>query len=248
METGYPIIYTSADSVFQIAAHEEIISVERLYDMCAYARSILTGEHAVGRVIARPFTGEEGNFVRTKNRKDFSLEPGDITILDELNQKGLDVMAVGKIEDIFAGKGITRAVHTFSNMDGVEKTIKFMEQDNQGLIFANLVDFDMVYGHRNDAEGYKKALEEFDMRLPEIVSKMKDSDLLIITADHGCDPTTESTDHSREYVPVLLYGKNIKAGVNLGTRSTFSDIAATIAEIFRIENTFNANSFLPLIV
>jgi len=248
METGYPIIYTSADSVFQIAAHEEIIFVERLYDMCAYARSILTGEHAVGRVIARPFTGEEGNFVRTKNRKDFSLEPGDITILDELNQKGLDVMAVGKIEDIFAGKGITRAVHTFSNMDGVEKTIKFMEQDNQGLIFANLVDFDMVYGHRNDAEGYKKALEEFDMRLPEIVSKMKDSDLLIITADHGCDPTTESTDHSREYVPVLLYGKNIKAGVNLGTRSTFSDIAATIAEIFRIENTFNANSFLPLIV
>lgn len=248
METGYPIVYTSADSVFQIAAHEKIIPVEKLYDMCRFARSILTGDHAVGRVIARPFEGEEGNFVRTKNRKDFSLEPFGETILDKISQIGYDVMAVGKIEDIFAGKGITYAVHTTGNMDGVDQTIKLIKENNQGLIFTNLVDFDMVYGHRNNAEGYKNALEEFDLRLPEIMAAMKPSDLLIITADHGCDPTTESTDHSREYVPVLLYGSNIKAGVNIGTRLTFSDIAATIADIFNINHSFNAESFLKLIL
>jgi phosphopentomutase len=247
MQTGYPIVYTSADSVFQIAAHEEVIPVDRLYKICEIARKILKGPHAVGRVIARPFVGEPGNFTRTKNRKDFSLEPTGTTILDKLKEAGYDVMAVGKIEDIFAGKGITYAVHTSDNMDGIDQTLRLIKEDNRGLIFTNLVDFDMVYGHRNNAEGYKEALESVDSRLPEIMQVMKDTDLLIITADHGCDPTTESTDHSREYVPVLLYGKSIKAGVNIGTRKTFSDMAATIAEVFNIRHDFGATSFLNAI-
>lgn len=247
MRTGKLIVYTSADSVFQIAAHEEIVPVEELYRICRIARDMLQGENMVGRVIARPFTGRPGDFSRTTNRRDFSAEPTADTILDKLQQKGLDVIAVGKIEDIFSGKGITVAEHTRSNMNGVDVTLKYMKENNKGIIFTNLVDFDMLFGHRNNAEGYRQALEEFDARLPEIVGALRDDDLLIITADHGCDPTTPSTDHSREHVPLLLYGKNIKQDVNLGTRKTFADLASTIAEAFGIKNEFPGESFHGLI-
>ncbi|MFZ5597655.1 MAG: phosphopentomutase [Bacillota bacterium] len=238
MKTGRPIVYTSADSVFQIAAHEEIIPVERLYEMCSAAREILVGEHAVGRVIARPFTGSPGNFRRTERRHDFSLEPPVPNILTLMKDAGYTVAAVGKIEDIFAGKGITRSVHTKSNMEGVDRTVEFIREKGSGLIFTNLVEFDMLYGHRNDPAGYAAALEDFDRRLPEITGALDDGDMLIITADHGCDPTTESTDHSREYVPLLITGKAVSGGVFLGTRETFADVASTIAEIFglRMEN------------
>ncbi|MQL52069.1 phosphopentomutase [Desulfofundulus thermobenzoicus] len=232
MRTGRPIVYTSADSVFQIAAHEEVIPLEELYRMCRIARALLTGEHAVGRVIARPFVGQPGSFQRTANRRDFSLPPPAPTVLDLLQEKGLAVLAVGKIEDIFAGRGITEALHTENNMDGVDKTLTFMRRDDRGLIFTNLVDFDMLYGHRNNPRGYAGALEDFDRRLPEILAALRDDEVLIITADHGCDPTTGSTDHSREYVPLLVYGRKVKAGWDLGTRRTFSDVAATVAELF----------------
>lgn len=235
IRTGYPIVYTSADSVFQIAAHEEVISPEELYRMCRIARKMLTGEYAVGRVIARPFVGKPGEFKRTANRHDFSLEPPRDTILDLLQKNGLAVQAVGKINDIFAGKGITDTVHTKSNMDGVDKTIDFIKENRTGLIFTNLVDTDSAFGHRNDAVGYAKALAEFDARLPEILELIDVHKMLIITADHGCDPTTESTDHSREYVPLLVYGPGVRQGVRLGIRDSFSDVAATIAELFSIE-------------
>ena len=241
--TGYPIVYTSADSVFQIAAHEEIISIERQYEICRTAREILTGEHSVGRVIARPFTGKEGNFTRTANRRDFSLKPPVKTILDHVKDAGMEVKAVGKIEDIFAGQGITEAVHIQGNMDGVDKTLEFMQKSFDGLIFTNLVDFDMQFGHRNDVEGYAKALIEFDNRIPEIISRMDQGDILVITADHGCDPSTESTDHSREYVPLLVYGSSIRKGINLGIRRTFADLAQTIARILGTDGEFNAASF-----
>lgn len=244
IQTGFPIVYTSADSVFQIAAHEEVIPVERLYGICSIARELLNGEHAVGRVIARPFIGEAGAFVRTNNRKDYSLTPPVATVLDEVANLGKDVIGVGKISDIFAGQGLTAAIHSSGNRDGIWKTIELIKENNEGLIFTNLVDFDMLYGHRNDAEGYKKALEEFDRYLPGIMKAMKDTDVLMITADHGCDPTTPGTDHSREAIPLLVYGKTIKAGVNLGTRNTFSDIAATIAEIFQSDDRYEASSFL----
>ncbi len=247
MKTGKLIVYTSADSVFQIAAHEDIVRIEEQYKICGIARDMLQGENMVGRVIARPFSGEPGSFARTANRRDFSAEPTSDTILDKLQKKGLDVIAVGKIEDIFSGKGITEAEHTKSNMNGVDVTLKYMKENNRGLIFTNLVDFDMVYGHRNNPEGYKQALEEFDNRLPEIISAMREDDLLVITADHGCDPTTPSTDHSREHVPVLLYGKNIKPDINLGTRKTFADLASTIADAFGIENVFPGESFYSVI-
>ncbi|HOJ81038.1 MAG TPA: phosphopentomutase [Clostridiales bacterium] len=247
VRTGYPIIYTSADSVFQIAAHEDVIPVERLYEICRIARRILTGEHAVGRVIARPFVGTEGNYTRTANRKDFSLEPPGRTLLDHVKEAGLEVKAVGKIEDIFAGRGITESVHIQDNMDGVDKTIGFIRDEFSGLIFANLVDFDMKFGHRNDAEGYAGALKEFDDRVPEIIDAMKEDDILFITADHGCDPTTASTDHSREYVPLLVYGKQIRRSVDLGIRSTFSDLAQTVAEILGVSGSFDAESFLDRI-
>lgn len=243
MKTGKLIVYTSADSVFQIAAHEEIIPIEEFYSICQIARDMLQGEDLVGRVIARPFIGKPGEFTRTTNRKDFSAEPISVTILDKMKEKGLDVIAVGKIEDIFSKRGITLAEHTKSNMNGVDVTLKYMKQQNKGIIFTNLVDFDMLYGHRNDIQGYRQAIEEFDKRLPEIIAAMGQEDLLVITADHGCDPTTESTDHSREYVPLLLYGKNIKKDVNLKIRSTFCDIASTIADIFNIENVFPGESF-----
>lgn len=242
-KTGYPIVYTSADSVFQIACHEEVIPVEVLYNMCIEARKILTGDNAVARVIARPFLGIYGSFERTPNRRDFSLKPSDNNLLVRLKEKQHDVIAIGKIEDIFAKVGITKAVHTKDNMDGIEKTIEYIRQDNKGIIFTNLVEFDMKWGHRNDILGYAKGLEEFDRALPRILSEMKEDDLLIINADHGCDPTTESTDHSREYVPLLLYGKNIKGGVDLKTGKTFANIGQTIAEIFHLEPLLIGESF-----
>jgi phosphopentomutase len=243
VKTGYPIIYTSADSVFQIAAHEEIIPLEKLYEMCRTAREMLVGEHAVGRVIARPFIGESGNYKRTSNRRDFSLKPMGETILNHIKDSGMDVCAVGKIEDIYAGEGITDAVHIKNNMDGVDCTIKYMKQQNSGLVFTNLVDFDMLFGHRNDVNGYANALVEFDNRLPEIMENLRDDDVLIITADHGCDPTTPSTDHSREHIPVLCYGKELKQNINLGVRTSFSDIGKTILELLDIDKTLNGTSF-----
>ncbi len=243
MRTGYPIVYTSADSVFQIAAHEEIIPVQELYRICQIARKILSGKHAVARVIARPFIGRPGAFIRTARRHDFSLAPPKPTILDALCENGFAVLAVGKIEDIFAGRGITRTVHTKDNMDGVNRTLEFMRGGERGLIFANLVDFDMVYGHRNNAPGYAEALAAFDRRLPEIMNALRSDDILIVTADHGCDPTTPSTDHSREYVPVLVYGHKVRPGVNLGIRQTFADIAATVADLFHLDFRSPGTSF-----
>jgi len=248
VSTGYPIVYTSADSVFQIAAHEEIIPIEKLYEMCMVAREILKGDHAVGRVIARPFTGKDGNFVRTDRRRDFSLKPISKTMLDFACDKGLSVKAVGKIKDIFSNQGITHSVHTHDNMDGVDQTIKYLKEEFEGIVFANLVDFDMIYGHRNNVEGYANALIQFDNRLPEILWELKPDDLLIITADHGCDPTTESTDHSREYVPLLVYGNKIKSGINLGTRSTYADVAATVSEFLGTEAPQNGISFLKDVI
>lgn len=247
VKTGYPIVYTSADSVFQIAAHEDVISIEKLYEMCSIAREILKGEYAVGRVIARPFTGNSGEYKRTERRKDFSLEPIGNTVLDYAEDKGVEVRAVGKIEDIFSKRGITHAVHTHNNSDGVDKTLEYLNENFEGILFTNLVDFDMLYGHRNDVEGYAKALIEFDKRLPEIIKALKDEDILFITADHGCDPTTESTDHSREYVPLLVYGKGLKQNINLGTRSSFSDIATTIAQYLEITGELAGESFFDKI-
>lgn len=248
MKAGYPIVYTSADSVFQIAAHEDIIPLEKLYEMCEKARELLKGEHAVARVIARPFLGQPGSFTRTPNRRDFSLMPIYETVLDRLKERSINVMAVGKIEDIFCGQGITEAVHTKDNMDGVDKTLEYMKSDKKGLIFTNLVDFDMKWGHRNDYKAYGEGLEAFDKRLGEILEQMKDSDILFITADHGCDPTTPSTDHSREYVPFLAYGSSLKKNVNLETRKTFADMGQTIAEIFELEPIRNGESFLKEII
>ncbi|MGB9678766.1 MAG: phosphopentomutase [Thermoanaerobacteraceae bacterium] len=244
IKTGNLIVYTSADSVFQIAAHEDIVPIKELYKICEIARGILSGENAVGRVIARPFNGTPGNFKRTENRKDFSLKPFEATILDILKENNYEVFAIGKIEDIFAGRGITDVDHTKNNEEGITATIKAFDTVKEGLIFTNLVDFDMLYGHRNDVEGYANALLHFDNRLPEIIDKMTQEDLLIITADHGCDPTTKSTDHSREYVPLLVYSPKMKSGFNLGIRSTYSDIAATLADIFNVGPIKNGSSFL----
>lgn len=243
VETGYPIIYTSADSVFQIAAHEEVIPLAKLYEMCEQARVLLKDKYAVGRVIARPFLGSSGSYKRTSNRRDFSLKPIEKTMLDVIAENNMNVMAVGKIEDIFAGVGITEAVHTKSNMEGVDKTLEYMAAEKKGLIFTNLVDFDMLYGHRNDVSGYAQALKDFDCRLPEVIAAMKDSDVLMITADHGCDPTTDSTDHSREHIPLLIYGKSIKHGINIGTRTGFSDIGATILDLLKLPIEIKGTSF-----
>lgn len=247
VKTGYPIVYTSADSVFQIAAHEDIISLEKLYEMCKAARNILTGEHGVSRVIARPFTGSSGNYKRTEGRKDYSLKPLKPTMMNFIKDAGLQVKAVGKIEDIFAGEGLTDSVHTTNNKDGMNQIITYMKESFEGLIFANLVDFDMLYGHRNDVEGYGRALEEFDCKIPFIIEAMQSEDVLIITADHGCDPTTSSTDHSREYIPIIVYGKNINC-INIGTRHSFSDIGKTICDLLGINATINGDSFKNLII
>jgi len=246
VKTGKVIIYTSADSVFQIAAHVDVVPIEELYDMCKKARKILTGKHAVSRVIARPFSGVSGNYVRTAQRHDFALNPPK-NILDQMKEIGYDVCAVGKINDIFNNQGITDYVYTKNNMDGVDKTIEYMDKCKKGLIFTNLVDFDMLWGHRRDVDGYANGLCEFDLRLPEIMNKMKDDDILIITADHGCDPTFKGTDHTREYIPMLVYGKDIKNGVNLGIRETFSDIAQTISDIFGTSGFNHAKSFIDII-
>ena len=248
VKTGKPIVYTSADSVFQIAAHEDVIPVEKLYDICRTARKILTGKYAVARVIARPFVGTSGNYTRTTNRHDFSLAPTGETMLDDIKKKDLHVAAVGKINDIFLGCGVTEKVHTTGNSDGIDKTLGYMDTIENGLIFTNLVDFDMLYGHRDDPEGYAKALEYFDSRLPEIMNKMTDEDILFITADHGCDPTTPSTDHSREYVPILVYGKNIKKDISLGTRKTYADLGKTVCDYLDAENNIAGTSFLKEIL
>ena len=231
LKTGKLIVYTSADSVFQIAAHEELVPVETLYEYCHKAREILQGEHGVGRVIARPFTGSYP-FERTPRRHDYSLTPPSATMADVMKEGGFDVISVGKIYDIFAGKGFTESYPTSGNEDGMDKTLALAERDFNGLCFINLVDFDMVYGHRNNIEGYARAMSAFDKRLGELLPLLKEDDLLIIAADHGCDPATPSTDHSRECTPMLAYGEKIKQGVNLGTRDTFADIGATILEWF----------------
>ena len=243
-ETGALIVYTSADSVFQIAANEAIVPIEELYRYCRIARDLLTGEHGVGRVIARPFVGTYPDYTRTTNRHDFSLLPPKTTMLDQLLEKKYEVIAVGKINDLFAGKGISRFMRTKGNAEGIERTIELTKEDFNGLCFVNLVDFDMLYGHRNDVEGYAKALAYFDQKLPEILNGLRDDDLLMITADHGCDPITPSTDHSREYTPWIIYGKSVKPGVNLGTLPTFADIAATVLEYFNVEQKVTGTSQL----
>ncbi|MCI5621223.1 MAG: phosphopentomutase [Lachnospiraceae bacterium] len=234
-KTGALIVYTSADSVFQIAAHEDVVPVETLYEYCKIARKLLTGKYGVGRVIARPFIGSACNYTRTAGRHDFSLEPPGKTCLDLLQEAGFTVLSVGKIVDIFAGRGITEYVRTQGNADGIDKTLEYMKKDFTGLCFTNLVDYDMLYGHRNDVDGYAKALSYFDGRLPQLMAGLGDEDILMITADHGCDPSTPSTDHSREYVPLLMYGKPLMTGKNYGTRFSFADIAATILRYFDVQ-------------
>ncbi|TGE34265.1 phosphopentomutase [Desulfosporosinus sp. Sb-LF] len=243
VQTGKPIVYTSADSVFQIAAHEAVIPLAELMRLCQIAREMLKDELQVGRVIARPFLGEVGKFYRTSNRHDFALEPPYKTLLDYLKEQGLEVCAVGKIHDIYAGKGTTDFIPSKGNMESVDKTLGYMAKVKSGLIMTNLVDFDMIYGHRNDVEGYARALEEFDARLPEIYTALRPEDLLIITADHGCDPTMPGTDHTREYVPLLVYGTSLKKGINLGVRPTFADLGATVADYLEIGSIAHGNSF-----
>lgn len=243
VRTGDLIVYTSADSVFQIAAHEDLVPPEKLYEYCRIARNILRGKHGVGRVIARPFVGENGNYKRTSNRHDFSLEPPKETMLDALKAAGYDSIAVGKIFDIFAGQGTTEHVYTKGNADGLNKTMEYAEKDFNGLCFINLVDFDMLYGHRRDIDGYAAALSEFDAWLPKFMEKLGEEDIVMITADHGCDPNyTASTDHTREYIPLLILGKKVKP-VNLGTRACFANIAATICDIFGVKLDTEGKSF-----
>ena len=247
VRTGDLIVYTSADSVFQIAAHEKVVPLEELYEDCRIARKLLTGKHAVGRVIARPFDGEAPNFVRTRNRHDFSLLPPKCTMLVSLQEHGFDTYGVGKIFDIFAGQGIAHTASIQGNEDGMEKTLKLMEEDFTGLCFVNLVDFDMLYGHRNDAAGYARAASVFDRQLGQMMEKLGEEDVILITADHGCDPGYPGTDHTRECTPLLLYGAPIKPGVSLGTRESFADIAATVLEMFKIPERLDGTSFWKLV-
>lgn len=244
VNTGKPIVYTSADSVFQIAAHENVIPLDRLYEICRIAREeILVHKHSVGRVIARPFIGESGNYQRTTNRKDFSINPTSDTILDFLQKNDIQTVAIGKINDLFNYRGIDVQAKTKSNEEGMKKILEFVKSQTNSFIFANLVDFDVYFGHRNDPEGFYKALQNFDQWLPTLLNELDDSDALIITADHGNDPTTPSTDHSREYVPLLFYRKNIPSR-NLGTRETYSDVAQTVAHFFKVNNNLKGKSFL----
>ena len=242
--TGKPIIYTSADSVFQIAAHEEVICLDKLYEMCEIARELLHGENLVGRVIARPFVGTPGNFTRTENRRDYALEPPQDTLLDLLQKHGKITAGIGKIEDIFCHRGLSLVDHTKNNHTGIEATLEYLEKDTWDFLFVNLVDFDMLYGHRNNPEGYGEALEYFDQHLPAILSALKPQDLLIITADHGCDPTTPSTDHSREYIPIIVAGSNVHSGADIGTRASFSDIGATVYDYLTGQQLPAGTSFL----
>ena len=249
MATGKTIVYTSADSVFQIAAHEEVIPLDELYEICQTARAILRGEHEVSRVIARPFVGKPGAFTRTANRRDFSVLPPEATLLDTLKEAGQMVYAVGKIEDIFDGQGITDAVHTANDMDGVDQTLRVMgERQEKGLIFTNLVDFDAKYGHRNNPQGYADALVDFDRRIPELTAALNASDVLVITADHGNDPTFAGTDHTREYVPLLVTGESIRPGVNVGVRPTFADLAATVADLLGVDPPIQGASFKAVLM
>ncbi len=244
VKTGDLIVYTSADSVFQIAAHEEVVPLETLYAYCKAAREMLQGEHGVGRVIARPFVGTSGNYTRTPHRHDYSLLPPKPTMLDMLKDAGRDVIAVGKINDIFAGRGITEFVYTSGNAEGIERTLEYLDRDFEGLCFVNLVDYDMLYGHRRDVDGYAKALTFFDERLPQIMGKMRADDVLMITADHGCDPAyTKTTDHTREHTPFIMYGKGIKPE-NYGTRDTFADIAATVLDLLGVPGSVDGESIL----
>jgi phosphopentomutase len=243
MRTGRPIIYTSADSVFQIAAHQDIIPLAELYHMCQLARNMLTGDHAVGRVIARPFIGTPGNFKRTEHRRDFSLEPLGITLLDLLKEHGKDVIGIGKIEDLFAGRGLTQRDHTETNSAGMAATLHYLEQDFTGLLFVNLVEFDMLWGHRRDSAGYAQALREVDAWLAHMQQAMQPGDALFFTADHGVDPTYRGTDHTREQVPLLAYGAPVRAGVNLGVRSTYADLGQTLAETFAVGHLAAGTSF-----
>jgi phosphopentomutase len=244
--TGFPIVYTSADSVFQIAAHEEVIPLRELYDMCELTRAkVCTGVHAVGRVIARPFVGSKGEFSRTTNRRDFSLPPPGTTVLDALLAHGVPTTAIGKVDDLFAGRGLSAAYHSKTNQEGLEFLLREMARQDRGLIFANLVDFDMLYGHRNDPQGMAQALEEFDRAVPGLRARLREGDMMIFTADHGNDPVMPSTDHSREYVPVLAHMPG-KPGVALGVRSTFADIASTITAFFGVTAGLAGESFLPL--
>ncbi len=245
VETGALMVYTSADSVFQVAAHEEVVPVEELYRYCEMARELLIGDYAVGRVIARPFIGEYPNYTRTSRRHDFSLKPPRPTMLDAIRDAGLDSIAVGKISDIFAGSGVTEIIRTANNAEGIARTLELLRRDFHGICFVNLVDFDMVYGHRNNASGYAEALMEFDRALPEICAGLKKEDLLMITADHGCDPSTPSTDHSREYTPLVAWSPSVFPGTNLGTHNTFADIGATVVDFFGLENHTDGSSFLP---
>ncbi len=247
LKTGALIVYTSADSVFQIAAHEELVPPEKLYEYCRVAREILQGEHGVGRVIARPFIGPlDGKFVRTSHRHDFSLLPPKETMLDHLKAAGKEVLAVGKIQDIFVGQGITEYVYTSGNEEGIEKTLEWMDRDFEGLCFVNLVDYDMLYGHRRDVDGYAKALTYFDEKLPEIMEKLREDDVLMLTADHGCDPAyLATTDHTREYVPFLAYGPGIRPE-NYGTRETFADVAATVLDLLGVPGETAGKSMFHL--
>ena len=244
VRTGKPIVYTSADSVFQIAAHEDVIPVPELYEICKVARKLLVGKHGAGRVIARPFVGTcAEDFKRTDNRRDFARTPETDTVLDKLYKAGLDVWSVGKIDDIFVHRGITRKNHTLGNAESIKTTLNLLDEPFHGLLFVNLIEFDMIYGHRNDPKGYYSALKGFDDAIPELLKRMTDEDLVLVSADHGVDPTTKSTDHSREYVPLLAFGPAIK-GVNLGTRQTFGDLGATVAENFGVEPPLIGASFL----
>ena len=235
--TGKPIVYTSADSVFQVAAHEKIIPLDRLYEICETARRILDGEHKVGRVIARPFLGEPGNFYRTENRHDYAVPPPRANLLPALKDEELDVVCIGKIASIYDSMGVTEDLTAKNNQQSIDQTVHALQQDTKGLIFSNLVDFDMLYGHRRDTEGYARALEHFDSSLPHIEAAMRDDDLMIITADHGNDPTFPGSDHTREYAPLLVYGKSARPGVNLGTRASLSDIGQTVADNFGLKLT-----------
>ncbi len=248
VETGKLIVYTSADSVFQIAAHEEIVPLEELYEDCRKARALLEGEHAVGRVIARPFVGEYPSYKRTVNRHDFSLTPPRPTVLDAMKDAGYAVIGVGKINDIFAGQGLTETYPNEGNQKNMELTLSLADRDFSGMCFVNLVDFDMLYGHRNDIEGYVRALNEVDIQIGQMMEKMKEDDILIITADHGCDPGFKGTDHSREYVPCLCYGSRVRPGVNLGIRESYADIAASVSEYFSLNYRGDGESFLKNIL
>lgn len=242
VKTGDLIVYTSADSVFQIAAHEDVVPLEELYDICRKARTMLQGDWGVGRVIARPFVGANGNYTRTSHRHDFSLEPPKATMLDAIKDAGKDVIAVGKINDIFVGKGITEFTYTSGNEEGIQKILEYLDKDFDGLCFVNLVDYDMLYGHRRDIDGYARALTYFDTKLPEIMTKMKDDDVLMITADHGCDPGYQkTTDHTREYIPLIMYSKNGECK-NFGTRETFSDIGATVLDYLNVNGDIEGTS------